>query len=64
MLEATDRLCRLFAHPHPLAARLRSAGLSLTNRLDPVKRLLMAHAMGDAGDLPDIARPARDAVPL
>ncbi|MGE3772344.1 MAG: FAD-dependent monooxygenase, partial [Gammaproteobacteria bacterium] len=64
MLEATDRLCRLFAHPNPLVARLRSAGLSVTNRLDLAKRVLMSHAMGDAGDLPDIARPARDAVPL
>ncbi len=64
MLEATDRLCRLFAHPHPAVAWLRSAGLDLTNRLTPVKRLLMSHAMGDGGDLPEIARPARDALPL
>jgi len=63
MLEATDRLCRLFAHRHPAVSHLRSAGLSLTNRLGPLKRLLMSHAMGDAGDLPAIARPARDAVP-
>ena len=61
MLEATDRLCRLFAHPHPAVAWLRSAGLDLTNRAGLVKRLLMTHAMGDGGDLPDIARPARDA---
>ncbi len=62
MLEATDRLCRLFAHPHPAVAWLRSTGLDLTNRLPLLKRLLMAHAMGDGGDLPEIARPARDAV--
>ncbi len=64
MLEATDRLCRLFAHPHPAVAWLRSTGLDLTNRLTPVKRLLMNHAMGDGGDLPEIARPARDALLL
>lgn len=62
MLEATDRLCRLFANPNPALAWLRNAGLDLTNRLPFVKRLLMTHAMGDGGDLPDIARPARDAV--
>lgn len=64
MLEATDRLCRLFAHPHPAVAWLRNTGLGLTNHMTLVKRLLMSHAMGDAGDLPDIARPARDAVPF
>ncbi len=64
MLEATDRLSRLFTADNPALGWLRSAGLDLTNRLPPVKRLLMSHAMGDAGDLPEIARPARDAVPL
>ena len=64
MLEATDRLARLFASPNPALGWLRSTGLSLANRLPLVKRLLMTHAMGDGGDLPDIARPARDAVPL
>jgi 2-polyprenylphenol 6-hydroxylase len=61
MLEATDRLNRLFTADNPMLGRLRSTGLSLTNRLPLVKRLLMAHAMGDSGDLPAIARPAQDA---
>lgn len=61
MMEVTDRLCRLFGYSHPAVVRLRSAGLALTHRVGFVKRLLMTHAMGDAGDLPAVARPARDA---
>lgn len=61
MLEATDRLNRLFTANSPALGWLRSNGLALTNRLPLVKRLLMAHAMGDSGDLPAIARPAQDA---
>jgi 2-octaprenylphenol hydroxylase len=61
MLEATDRLNRLFLAGHPALGWLRSAGLGLTDRLPGVKRLLMAHAMGDSGDLPAIARPGSDA---
>ncbi len=63
MLEATDRLSRLFTADNPALGWLRSAGLDFTNRLPFLKRQLMSHAMGDAGDLPEIARPARDAVP-
>ncbi len=61
MLEVTDRLNRLFTADNPALGWLRSTGLSLTNRLPLAKRLLMAHAMGDSGDLPAIARPAQDA---
>ena len=61
MLEATDRLNRLFTADSAALGWLRSRGLALTNRLPLVKRLLMAHAMGDSGDLPLSARPARDA---
>lgn len=61
MLEATDRLNRLFTASSPALGWLRSNGLALTDRLPLVKRLLMAHAMGDSGDLPAIARPAQDA---
>lgn len=61
MLEFTDRMNRLFLAEHPVLGWLRSTGLGLTDRVAPIKRLLMAHAMGDRGDLPAIARPARDA---
>lgn len=58
MLSVTDGLNRLFLHHSPVAGYLRSAGLALTMRLSPLKQLLMAHAMGDVGDLPRIARRA------
>ena len=57
MLTATDRLNRLFLYHSPWASRLRRAGLRLTDRSGPLKRCLMAYAMGDAGDLPRLARP-------
>jgi 2-polyprenyl-6-methoxyphenol hydroxylase-like FAD-dependent oxidoreductase len=56
MLAATDGLNRLFLYHAPWAGWLRSAGLALTQRLAPMKQLLMAHAMGDLGDLPQVAR--------
>ena len=57
MLTATDRLNRLFLYHSPWASRLRRAGLHVTDRMEPLKRCLMAYAMGDAGDLPRLARP-------
>lgn len=40
-----DTLFRLFGAEHAVAARLRNAGLNLTDRLPVVKNLLMRHAM-------------------
>ena len=40
-----DSLFRLFGAEHRLAARLRNAGLNLTDRLPVVKNMLMRHAM-------------------
>ena len=40
-----DMLFRLFGAEHAAAARLRNAGLNLTDRLPVVKNLLMRHAM-------------------
>lgn len=41
----TDGLLRLFAEPSPVARELRNRGLSLVNRLSPVKRWLTAKAL-------------------
>lgn len=41
----TDGLLRLFAEPAPAARELRNRGLSLVNRLSPVKRWLTARAL-------------------
>jgi ubiquinone biosynthesis UbiH/UbiF/VisC/COQ6 family hydroxylase len=45
MVEITDGLMQLFAHPAPLARELRNRGLSLVNRLTPIKRWLTAQAL-------------------
>jgi ubiquinone biosynthesis UbiH/UbiF/VisC/COQ6 family hydroxylase len=41
----TDGLLRLFAQPAPAARELRNRGLTLVNRLSPVKRWLTARAL-------------------
>ena len=42
----SDGLQRLFNNESPVLARLRNAGLDLTNRMAPVKKLLVQHALG------------------
>lgn len=56
MLTVNEQLNRLFARTHPALVWLRSAGLNFTQRWRPLKRQLVAHAMGDRGDLPTLAR--------
>ncbi|MCY7314357.1 MAG: FAD-dependent monooxygenase [Rubrivivax sp.] len=46
MAQVTDGLLQLFAHPAPLARELRNRGLTLVNRLPPLKRLLTGMALG------------------
>jgi 2-polyprenyl-6-methoxyphenol hydroxylase-like FAD-dependent oxidoreductase len=46
MAQLTDGLLQLFASPLPLAKELRNRGLTLVNRLSPIKRLLTAGALG------------------
>lgn len=57
MIAMTEALNLGFAQTHPFIAGLRRVGLSLTDRAAPLKRLLMAHAMGERGELPRLARP-------
>ena len=45
MGQLTDALLHLFAHPAPVARELRNRGLTLVNRLSPVKRWLTAKAL-------------------
>ena len=52
----TDGLTRLFSNALPPVAFARDAGLTIVNRLPPLKRLLMRHAMGLVGDLPRLMR--------
>lgn len=57
MLGAMDGFKRLFSNRVLPLVALRSAGLAATDRLGPVKRLFMRHAMGLGRDLPPLARP-------
>lgn len=56
MLAVTDGLNRLFSNNNPPVALARDLGLAAVNRIPPLKRLLMRHAMGTVGDLPRLVR--------
>jgi 2-octaprenyl-6-methoxyphenol hydroxylase len=55
----TDGLNRLFSNTIAPVKLVRDLGLAAVNRLPPLKRLLMQHAMGTLGDLPRLARGER-----
>jgi len=57
MLAAMDGFKRLFSNQDPVLATLRGWGLSLTDRLTPLKHHFVAEALGLRGDLPNLARP-------
>ncbi len=46
MAQVTDGLLRLFAEPHPALHLLRNKGLALVDKAGPLKRLLVARALG------------------
>jgi 2-octaprenyl-6-methoxyphenol hydroxylase len=52
----TDGLNRLFSNTIAPVRLARDVGLAAVNRLPPLKRLLMRHAMGTLGDRPRLAR--------
>lgn len=52
----TDGLNRLFSNTVAPVKAARGMGLAVVNRLPPLKRLLMRHAMGTLGDRPRLAR--------
>jgi len=52
----TDGLNRLFSNDIAPVRLVRDLGLAGVNRLPPVKRFLMRHAMGVVGDLPRLVR--------
>ena len=57
MLAAMDGFKRLFGNALPPVAALRSLGLTLTDRIAPLKRRLMQRALGLGGGLPPLVRP-------
>jgi 2-octaprenyl-6-methoxyphenol hydroxylase len=52
----TDGLNRLFSNRVAPLVLARDVGLAVVDRLPPLKRLFMRHAMGVVGDLPRLAR--------
>jgi 2-octaprenyl-6-methoxyphenol hydroxylase len=52
----TDGLTRLFSNDLAPVRLLRDLGFALFNKLPPVKRLAMRHAMGLVGDLPKLVQ--------
>ena len=55
----TDGLNRLFSNTIAPVKLARDFGLAAVNRMPPLKRLLMQHAMGTLGDRPRLARGER-----
>lgn len=56
MMTAMDGFKKLFGSEVLPLKWLRNEGLSITNKLPPVKNQIMLHAMGYKGDLPALAR--------
>lgn len=53
---ATDGLTRLFGIPGKTAAAVRRLGLSGVDKIPPLKRMFMAEARGESGDVPKLLR--------
>ncbi|MBL8629556.1 MAG: UbiH/UbiF/VisC/COQ6 family ubiquinone biosynthesis hydroxylase, partial [Rhodospirillaceae bacterium] len=56
MAGVTDVLNRLFSNNIAPIRMARDLGLGLVNRIPPLKKIFMRHAMGNVGDLPKLLR--------
>ncbi len=56
LVAVTDGLNRLFSNAIPPVALARDLGLGAVERIPPLKRLFMRHAMGTVGRLPRLMR--------
>lgn len=56
LIAATDGLNRLFSNEIAPVRIARDLGLAMVDRIAPLKRLFMRHAMGIVGDLPRLVR--------
>ncbi len=52
MIATMEAFKRGFMVQHPALKLLRAVGMKLTDKLPPVKNKLLAHALGDQGDIP------------
>jgi 2-octaprenyl-6-methoxyphenol hydroxylase len=56
MLATTDGLNRLFSNDIRLIKVIRDFGLAAINKLDPLKKVFMLHAMGSTGNIPRLLK--------
>jgi len=56
MLSAMTGFKNLFGNNNSVLKALRNTGLNITNNFSPVKNIIIRHAMGLEGDLPNLAR--------
>jgi 2-octaprenyl-6-methoxyphenol hydroxylase len=56
LVAATDSLDRLFSNDLPPVRLARGLGMAAVNRMGPLKKVFMRHAMGMLGDLPRLVR--------
>ena len=56
LMAVTDGLNRLFSNDLAPVRLARDIGLAIVDRMPPLKRLFMRHAMGTLGELPRLAR--------
>jgi 2-octaprenyl-6-methoxyphenol hydroxylase len=59
MVAATDLLNRLFSNDIAPLRLIRDVGLATVNRVPPLRRFFVRHAMGMVGDLPKLIRGER-----
>jgi 2-octaprenyl-6-methoxyphenol hydroxylase len=59
MVAATDLLNRLFSNDIKPLRHVRDLGLAAVNRIPPLRRFFVRHAMGMVGDLPKLIRGER-----
>ncbi len=56
MLASTDGLNRLFSNDLPPVRLARDLGLAAVNKIGPLKKAFMRHAMGQSGNLPRLLK--------
>jgi 2-octaprenyl-6-methoxyphenol hydroxylase len=56
LMTVTDSLNRLFSNDLAPVRLVRDVGLAAVNRIEPLKRFFMRHAMGTVGELPRLLR--------
>lgn len=56
MIRALDIIKELYAYDHKVVSWCRNIGMDMIDKTSPVKRMIMQHAMGLIGDVPNLAK--------